>query len=141
MRRRQTRWEAAALATFFLCLLLLPGARAQEPEKTAEEEPQSPFKLHPADEGAVTYDDAVSATDVVSDSAAGDEGMSEEQYRTASAETKESFDDTATWAETQNGYDVHQAWSKYTDAMVQEAQVKRAEYEAGLSGATELGVH
>lgn len=133
-------------------LLVIGGVtllRAQEDgaEPTAAEEPApsgergTPFQLYASDEGAVTADQLVVGpvpAPTVEELASGQ--MTVERARATSAETQASVDNVAAWAEGDNGYEVHQAWAGYSAAMQAEAETRAAEYAAGLSGASELGV-
>jgi hypothetical protein len=103
----------------------LPGGDAKDeaPQPEYIVSPLNPFEFNPADEGALLYEDLA--------------GPGQEA---ADRETRASVDAVQTWAETQNGPAVHAAWSRYTDAAVNQAQIQRAEHEAGLANIGNVGV-
>ena len=60
-------------------------------------------------------------------------------YNQLSPEEKARHDRVEEWAETKNGHAVHQAWSKYTDAMVKRAQKSDEDYKQGKGMWAPLG--
>jgi hypothetical protein len=114
------------------------ATRAEQPSETPTGEF---FRQAPSDPGALQYSDLIDGTPLQLTDEEKRTGVIEfGRYQAASRETKASVDDAMAWAERKNGHSVSHAWSGYTNAMAQEAQVRRAEYEAGLAGIGDVGV-
>lgn len=114
---------------------------APAPEAAAAGTPGTPFQLYAADEGAIPYEDLVEGpvpAPTAEEIAAGT--MSPARYHATTRETKASADDTMAWADLNHSPDVANAYAAYTAAMQAEAEARRAEYAAGLTGESELGV-
>jgi hypothetical protein len=100
---------------------------------------RTPFEPYQTDPGAVTYEE-LSATPIPHIELDPDGDISDATYQIITKETKASVGDAGTWAETRNGYAVHQRWSQYSQIQRELAELKQAEYEAGLTGNGEVGV-
>jgi hypothetical protein len=151
---------AAVAGLAALCLIVFLGRRdvqaeeeggedaAGEAEAGAEEpeaippRPQrtrTPFELYAADADALTYE-SLSNTPIPDIEVDPTEPVDPEVYAIVANETKKSVDDIEEWAETKNGYAVHQKWSQYSRIRREQAALKLAEYETGLTGTGETGV-
>lgn len=100
-----------------------------------------PFNLYPADDGALAWDDHVEGTvpsPTEEEIASG--SMTAERAYATSRETKAGVLAVQEWAEADHAPAVHAAYSTYSQLMAAEAELKRAEYEAGLSGIGETGI-
>jgi len=92
-----------------------PGATADPDAPPAPPDGLPAFgQLHPADEGALSYDDLSPAEQAASDLA-------------------------AEWAEADHGVAVHDRWRQASREGVRLSKLKQAEYESGLAGLAGLG--
>jgi hypothetical protein len=114
-------------------------AEAEGEEGGLTEPVRRPFEPYPADPGALAYE-SLSATPIPEATSDPDAPVDEETYRITSNETRDSVDQAEEWAQTRNGYAVHQRWSAYSRVRRAAIEVERAEREAGLAGMGEVGV-
>jgi hypothetical protein len=131
MTRTRSEWVRSVRARLLLVGLLggagLVGGKlaiAQHGNETAWEEaeeaapppvPHDTFTQFPAGEGAIAFEEL-------------------------SAAEKQAVMNADEWAETRNGHEVHQAWSRYTQARRDEARLKRAANRSGTAGLELVGV-
>jgi hypothetical protein len=102
---------------------------------------RNPFALAPSDPGALRYEDlATGPIPQVDLLLHPDDPIPLDVYRDITKESRASVDDIEAWAQVHNGPAVTAAWSAYTASKVTEAQQRRAEYEAGLTGIGDVGV-
>jgi hypothetical protein len=156
MSSRQSRYVGigviglTAIATAAVLVLGMRAPRAEDSEPPAEEgvaEPiparpqrtRTPFEPYETGPHALTYESLSDGPipDLAYDPS---EGIDAETYAIIANDTKASVDDAQAWAETAFPYDVHQAFSAGSAIRRAQADLARAEYEAGLAGVDELGV-
>lgn len=148
-RRRCVYWLVGACVVALAGFLFLAGTvRAEEETPLVEEGAEdagstaptrTPFLPYAADPGALTYESLYEGPipDLAIDPEA---SVDEATYRIVANETRASVDDVETWAQADNGYEVHQQWAAYSQLRQQQIEVERAEREAGLGGIGDLGV-
>jgi hypothetical protein len=134
-----------AIGAVAIVLLARRGASASDQEPAAEAPFDNDlrerrwFEQYPSDEGAIPYEDLAEGPIPESPPLAEDGSLPIETAQSVGRETRASVDDAQAWAE-DNGYEVSQAWSRYSQLKRHEALVKRAANQSGLSGLEDVGV-
>ncbi len=97
--------------------------------------------MYPADDNAIKYTDLQdTASPGLTDEEAASGSQSAQRYTETLGTSRATINAEEQWAETDNGYAVHQAWAGYSAAMAEQAAAQHAAEDTGLAAIGDVGV-